>query len=404
MSLVAPARTEVGAPVSGGPDEGLRALALLLGERSVPYGFVSLLLAGSLGRGEGSLLLTPDGPQIFNDVDLVLVTERPVPSAVAFAWEEEASRLLAPDSPYARDRLSPLGLHVDLAVLPRTRLRRLPCTLFNFDLQSARVLAGEDVLPELPAFQAPDIPAREALLLLGNRCLSLCESAGPPESGAAIWMYYHALKAVIDAGTALLILSGPYRRQSRERLLALDGVIRTDYPSFFGRWPQFTDMVEAAVGERRRLRADLRWGEAVAQWKDARDVILHALLCALGRVLGVPEHWPWAALSGRMRRWYTSFGALAEGRCLPTSAARWVALRVAGRPRRLLAQAAVHAAAPHLLLAIEPGGESPPEYHGDLALAGSCLAKLVGRRPPCGADGDWRAVRDVVIGCWKGIV
>jgi hypothetical protein len=214
-------------------------------------------------------------------------------------------------------------------------------------------------------------------------------------------MYYHALKAVIDTGAALLILAGRYCTRQRERLPALDAVLPEHYPSLLARWPCLVDMVESAVEDRRRLRPDIGWGEAVARWKQARDVILSALLCALGRVLGVPEHWPWAALSERMRRWYTSFGALAEGRCLPTSAARWAALRVAGRPRRLLAQAAVHAAAPHLLLAIEPGGESPPECHGDLILAGSYLSRLARGPVPDGADGDWCAVRDATIDCWK---
>ena len=135
----------------------------------------------------------------------------PGPGGARSSWAEEATRLIAPDSRYTGGRLSPLGLHVDLAVLPRRRLRRLPCTLFNFDLQSARVLVGKEVLAELPSFRPSDIPAREALLLLGNRCLSLCESAGHPEANTAQWMYYHALKAIIDAGAALMILSGRYR-------------------------------------------------------------------------------------------------------------------------------------------------------------------------------------------------
>lgn len=124
-----------GSAVSGGSEEDLETLALFLRERSASHGFVSLLLAGNLAQGEGSFLVTPTGQRLFNDIDLVLVTERRVPLGVALAWEREATHLVAPDSLYAGDRLSPLGLHVDLAVLPRCRLRSLPCTLFNFDLQ-----------------------------------------------------------------------------------------------------------------------------------------------------------------------------------------------------------------------------------------------------------------------------
>jgi len=401
MNTPAPVVTKVEWPVAGGPDEGLRALVPLLRERSAAHGFVSLLLAGSLARDEGSLLLTPAGPQLFNDVDLLLVTERPVPAVVAGAWEREATRLLAPDSPYAGDGLSPLGLHVDLAVLPRARLGRLPCTLFNFDLQSARVLGGENVLPELPSFCASDIPAREALLLLGNRCLSLCESAGPPEAGTALWMYYHALKALIDAGAALLILSGCYCTPQRERFPLLEGVLRADYPSLLARWPHLAEMVEAAVVERRHLRADIGWGEAAARWRQARGVILQTLRCSLARVLRLPERSRWAALSEGMHCWLTSLGALAEGRRLRVAAARWSALRVAGRPRRLLAQAAVQAAAPHLVMAIDPGGDTPDEYHGDLTLAASYLSKLTTGPARDGCDGDWRDLRDAAIDCWK---
>lgn len=391
----------MGSPVSSGLEEDLQALALFFRERSASHGFVSLLLAGSLAQGEGSLLLTPTGPRLFNDIDLVLVTERRVSPRTALAWEREATRLVAPDSSYAGDRLSPLGLHVDLAVLPRWRLHRLPRTLFNFDLQSARVLAGTDVLPEMPRFQPTDIPAREALVLLANRCLSLCESAGPPEANTALWMYYHALKGIIDSGAALLILSGCYRTPQRERLSLLEGVVRAHYPSLLARWPLFIEMAQGAVAERKQLRPDVGWGEAVARWREARGVILQALRCSLARVLGLSERSPWAEISASMHQWWTSFGALAGGRHALRGAARWTAVRLVRRPRRLLAQAAVHAAAPHLLLAIEPGGQSPPEYCGDLALAGSYLSKLAGGPLPDGADGDWRGLRDAAIDCWK---
>jgi hypothetical protein len=401
MSIDRPVVINEWSTIAGGPFESVRALAPLVRERSAPYGFVSLLLAGSLARDEGSFLLTPAGPQLFNDVDLVLVTERPVPAAVASAWEREATLLLAPDSPYDGDGLSPLGLHVDLAVLPRSRLGRLPCTLFNFDLLSARVLAGENVLPELPPFRPSDIPAREALLLLGNRCLSLCESAGPPKAGTALWMYYHALKAVIDAGAALLILSGRYRTPQGERLSVLESVLRADYPSLLARWPHLTQMVEAAAAERRRLRADTTWGEAVARWRQAREVILHTMRCSLVRVLGQSERSPWETLSENMQTWWTSFGALAEGRRLHGALARWTALRVARRPRRLLTQAAVHAAAPHLVMAIDPAGETRDGYGGDLTLAASYLSKLNGRPMPDGDSGDWRDLRDAAVDCWK---
>jgi hypothetical protein len=392
---------EAGSPVSGGLEEGLQTLALFFRERAASHGFVSLLLAGSLGQGEGSVLLTAAGPQLFNDIDLVLVTERRVSPSTVLAWEREATRLVAPDSSYAGDRLSPLGLHVDLAVLSRRRLRRLPRTLFNFDLQSARVLAGADVLPEMPRFQPTEIPAREALVLLANRCLSLCESAGPPEANTALWMYYHALKAIIDSGAALLILSGCYRTPQRERLSLLEDVVRAHYPSLLARWPLLIEMTQGAVAERQQLRPDIGWEQAVVRWREARGVILQALRCSLAQVLGLSERSPWAELSGSMRQWWTSFGALGEGRHALRGGARWTAVRVVRRPRRLLAETAVHAAAPHLLLAIEPGGESPPDYCSDLALVGSYLSRLAEGPLPDGADGDWRGLRDAAVDCWK---
>ena len=400
-ALVGP---DVGSPVSGGSEEDLETLALFLRERSASHGFVSLLLAGSLAQGEGSFLLTPNGPRLFNDIDLVLVTERRVPPGVALAWEREATHLVAPDSLYAGGRLSPLGLHVDLAVLPRCRLRSLPCTLFNFDLRSARVLAGNDVLPEMPRFRPTDIPAREALVLLGNRCLSLCESAGLPKAGTALWMYYHALKAIIDAGAALTILSGRYRTSHWERLPLLEGVLRADFPSLLVRCPHLLETVEDALSDRRRLTADPGSEAAVARWRQARSVITHTLRCSLARVLGLSEQSSWAVLTGRARRWWISWEALAQDRRLSAAVARWASLRVAGRPRRLLVQAAVHAAAPHLLLAIQPGGESPLECRGDLTLAKSYLSKLAREPMPDGCGGDWRAIRDAAIDCWKRAV
>jgi len=403
-STAALTKGNVGSPVSTGLEEDLQTLAQFLRQCSAPHGFVSLLLAGSLAQGEGSLLLTPTGPRLFNDIDLVLVTEHRVPPGMTLAWEREATRLVAPDSLYDGDRLSPLGLHVDLAVLPRWRLRRLPCTLFNFDFQSARVLAGADLLPEMPRFRPDEIPAREALVLLGNRCLSLCESAGPPEADTALWMYYHALKAVIDAGAALMILSGRHCTSQRERLSLLEGVVRADYPSLLARWPLFIEMAQGAMAERQQLRPDVSWGEAVARWQEARGVILQALRCSLAQALGLSERSPWAELSGSMHQWLMSFGALAQGRHALWGAARWTAVRLVRRPRWLLAQAAVHAAAPHLLLAIEPGGESPPQCRGDLTMAGSYLSGLAKGPAPDGCDGDWRAIRNAAVDCWKRAV
>lgn len=185
----------------------------------------AIILGGGFGRGEGSILIQPDGSlHVVNDYDLeVVYRER---------WGSLASKLIN----RLRFKKKLDRLEKDLAARLNVKqldlgLRGLSAyakvvtpKLADFDLQYGhRVLYGTgDPVASMRPFKATEIPAFEGTWLLRNRGIGLLlarlyANDGEVRNEKLENFYIEINKAVLAMGDALFILNGRYICSYAER-------------------------------------------------------------------------------------------------------------------------------------------------------------------------------------------
>lgn len=186
---------------------------------------VALVLAGSLARGEGTVLERGSRFLVLSDVDLALVFSTPADRDRALPRLPGVGRRLG-------RTLRPWGLlgAVDLGAYARTEWARLeprPASLELF--RSARILSGDPrVVEELRPIEPADIPREEALLLCENRLLELLWAHGALARGTprAFAAAYAGGKAVLDGGLAWLTSRGVCPATAEERLAEAERILQ----------------------------------------------------------------------------------------------------------------------------------------------------------------------------------
>jgi len=198
-------------------------IELKLGE-----GLLALVLAGSFGRGEGSICRHDDGRvEPINDYDFLIVLKASAPAMARETlakWELECSRIT--------------GMRwIDFSTLSESRLPRLPLTQANYDLKfGGHVVAGRtDVLSVIPEYRAEEIPLKEAQILLTTRfwcfigtepqrILREASSLNPDEHRVAL---QQLSKALIASGDSHLMSERIYcvkYAEKARRIAALPGI------------------------------------------------------------------------------------------------------------------------------------------------------------------------------------
>jgi hypothetical protein len=185
---------------------------------------VSVLLCGGYGRGEGSVI-DQDGIDVpYNDYDILIVTKRRVSSSTLSDFGE----VLAGE----------LGIRfVDLGAITRSRLNKMPQTVFVRDLFVSQLLWGDDVRGLLPVVNPETLPMEEARVLLRNRLICFFELT--PEAffqqktlkeDAHRRLVLQLAKAGIAVHLASLIERGKYHSSYAQQMeLVGDAVLRTAY-------------------------------------------------------------------------------------------------------------------------------------------------------------------------------
>lgn len=185
---------------------------------------VSVLLCGGYGRGEGSVVARDGMIQPYNDYDILLVTKRRV--------SQSALKKLG------EDLASELGIRfVDLGSVTRSRLEKLPQTVFVRDLRVSTLLWGEEVREALPFVNPANLSLEEARVLLRNRLICFFELT--PLSffnGESLntWDHQRLVLQLSKAGIAIhlssLIKDGKYHSSYAQQMeLAGDAIIRSAY-------------------------------------------------------------------------------------------------------------------------------------------------------------------------------
>ena len=173
---------------------------------------IALVLVGGFGRGEGGVLIEGDEIRPLNDYDFVLVTRSAADGESISKSRSELARELGID-------------WVDIVNYSLDKLPNLPPTQFNFDLRhSGRVVLGdENVLDQIPDWQASEIPVGEAERLCFTRLW--CFLGGyqleferrTPSATESFFLMGQLSKALLAHQDAHLLLIGAYDTSYRAR-------------------------------------------------------------------------------------------------------------------------------------------------------------------------------------------
>lgn len=184
----------------------------------------AIVLGGGFGRGEGSVLVDPDGSMhVVNDYDLEIVCRE--------HWGNYPSKLIN------RVRFQKKLGQLEESLSSRLQIKQLDFGLRNtsdyvratprladFDLKYGhRLLYGNrDPISAMPDFKPTDIPPFEGTWLLRNRGLGLLLARLYFQNGEIPAIksenfYIEITKAILAMGDALFILSGRYVCSYTER-------------------------------------------------------------------------------------------------------------------------------------------------------------------------------------------
>lgn len=171
-----------------------------------------LVLVGGFGRGEGSVLLEDGIPKPLNDYDVVLILRK----TVNISKLKKLSREIADE----------VGIRlIDLIPIKRSKLSRLPITMFNYDMKYGGYIfyGKEDVLNEIPNYDSSKMPLVEGKILLFNRMICLLESYSEkfkikePDNKEEFFLVNQAGKAILACCDSLLLSKGLYHHSYAER-------------------------------------------------------------------------------------------------------------------------------------------------------------------------------------------
>jgi len=199
-----------------------QCLNRLIEVRGSQHGIISLVLTGSLSRGEGTVLCGPDGRvQVLGDVEFLVVYPRNENLPLRRKELHKMANLI-------EKALSKEGISCELDFTPVQPdfFRRLKPTIFNFELrQYGKVVWGKpDLLEEIPAMKPSDIPKLDAFYLLCNRMIEQLILYQSLKSGIVshppLQEFYQLIKIYIDMAGSFLTFIGQYEPSYKSRLTA----------------------------------------------------------------------------------------------------------------------------------------------------------------------------------------
>lgn len=161
--------------------------------------YSSIYLIGAFGRGEGTVKFDGKRWRAVNDYDLLIIA----PNCEKIGpFLESLSCKLAQSLEVD---------FVDLSCIQRESLPYLECTIQNYDFKyGSTLLAGDDVLSEIPQFGREAIAPYEIVRLICNRAAGLLSAHLPEHAGSPHYYANQCMKACIAVGDAAVYLVRGY--------------------------------------------------------------------------------------------------------------------------------------------------------------------------------------------------
>jgi hypothetical protein len=288
-----------------------RQMDLIVSDTTRVYGRdCSIILAGSFGRGEGSVRIDEGGnPVPLNDFDVYVITNKKVDPRIHLEMEEQMVKELSQMIGYnlARDNFV-----VGVEVVPRRSLKRLPPDISAYEMKAAsHVLYGPDLRGLIP-ITSKDIALGSGAITLFHRTIALLENVEPeylarrdyPED-RRLETVRETCKVYTEICTSLSLIGGFYKPSYRARAKEL-GNHYHKFPDLARIIPNLPTKV--ARGTELKIKSDFAGikDEAEEKWLEARRDLSVCQRYFLSKMLGIKFDQEWKRFcdeAGKKLKW-----------------------------------------------------------------------------------------------------
>lgn len=229
---------------------------------AAPFRPLSLILTGSLARGEGALVRELDGrTRWLSDIECLAVV--PDRNSLCAGLEEALTRAAA--ALRAEAAGDAIDLNIQLSPILHSRLTRMRPSIFSCELAAhAKLLWGAPLVIAVAPHTRGGLRARraDALRLLNNRIMEQVGLRARAEQGEAVDRQcgWGLAKFWTDLGTSLSVFLGCYQTTYGERQIAIETALGLAQDKLE---PRIADGVRRGLGMAMRVRR----GELdAAQW------------------------------------------------------------------------------------------------------------------------------------------
>ncbi len=190
----------------------------------------SIILIGSLGRGEATMGINNGKPELLSDFDVIVVANRYVSTNTAKKLSSELTQKIGVEVGIS-------GIEVSLYfILSKIFPKIWTPTIDNYDMKyGSRVVYGENCLERMPDFKPEDIPVWEGIRLMLNRMIESLKDfsidyleANPGEQEADK-LFRQINKIILACQDALLLLIKRYHHSYKIR----NEMFQEVFPKYF---------------------------------------------------------------------------------------------------------------------------------------------------------------------------
>ncbi len=237
----------------------------------------SIVLAGSLGRGEASVAATGDRLEFRSDAEVIIIPN----------WHVFTQGRL---KQFGEDFYQRTGLRVSLSGVILSFELLLPClarkirpTIDSYDLKyGSTVIYGKNYLNRIGDIQPESIPVWEGIRLLFNR---MAEALELFPRGAEPSLVYQLDKITLACQDSLLLLLHRYNPSWRERNRLFEQVFPEHFAHLAPRVPDLLALTQEAT--RRKLNGNVSVEPHPELWFDTGRVCDHIFRYVIEKGTGI---------------------------------------------------------------------------------------------------------------------
>jgi len=255
-------------------------------------GVDSIVLSGGFGRGEGSIIVLPQGGiSPMNDYDIYVFSDAKV-------CRESLNSLI--DNIHHRigvkhvqtNNITPLIFHVGIQIVRTSKLNRLNPDMSTYGLKTAsKVLYGKDLRNKI-LVKEEDIPLGAGINPLFLATLGLIENLKPEYIKSEVSeretsrFNYECYKVYIAISTALSFLAGLLELSHEKRARLVYKIYADEFPELAIKCPDIPKKVEHYTNLKLRSLSFREEKDPVKLWFEAKRDLEYVLWYCQSKVLG----------------------------------------------------------------------------------------------------------------------